>query len=63
MFVAKYAEFFIHGAIDLLPNPLDVKFFRNKLAVDLYVHAKKKEINGYESESEFPGRIGRSGQK
>ncbi|KAM6559180.1 hypothetical protein CsatA_028419 [Cannabis sativa] len=63
LFVAKYAEFFIHGAIDLLPNPLDVKFFRNKLAVDLYVHAKKKEINGYESESEFPGRIGRSGQK
>ncbi|KAM6578224.1 hypothetical protein CsatB_030061 [Cannabis sativa] len=63
LFVAKYAEFFIHSAIDLLPNPLDVKFFRNKLAVDLYVHAKKKEINGYESESEFPVRIGRSGQK
>ncbi|KAM6543923.1 hypothetical protein CsatB_008370 [Cannabis sativa] len=57
LFVAKYADFFIHGCIEKLPNPLDVGFFRRKLAVELYVHAKKKLLNDYDSESEFPGRI------
>ncbi|XP_060960809.1 uncharacterized protein LOC133031342 [Cannabis sativa] len=55
LFVAKYADFFIHGCIDKLPNPLDVGFFRRKLVVELYVHAKKKLLNDYDSESEFPG--------
>ncbi|XP_060972169.1 uncharacterized protein LOC115719225 [Cannabis sativa] len=31
LFVAKYADFFIHGCIEKLPNPLDVGFFRRKL--------------------------------
>ncbi|KAM6556000.1 hypothetical protein CsatB_003019 [Cannabis sativa] len=57
VFIIKYAHFFMHGLIDKIPKKLDVAFTRKKLCVDLFVHAKKKELGGYESTSEHPGRM------
>ncbi|PON81941.1 Ulp1 protease family, C-terminal catalytic domain containing protein [Trema orientale] len=56
VFVFAFAEYFIHGATDKLKD-LCVKDKRNKLCVDLYKHACKKQLEGYESDSEFPGRL------
>ncbi|XP_060967718.1 uncharacterized protein LOC133035660 [Cannabis sativa] len=57
VFIIKYAHFFMHGLIDKIPKKLDIAFTRKKLCVDLFVHAKKKELGGYESTSENPGRM------
>ncbi|XP_060969508.1 uncharacterized protein LOC133036788 [Cannabis sativa] len=57
IFIIKYAHFFMHGLIDKIPKKLDIAFTRKKLCVDLFVHAKKKELGGYESTSEKPGRM------
>ncbi|XP_060969113.1 uncharacterized protein LOC115720246 isoform X2 [Cannabis sativa] len=57
VFIIKYAHFFMHGLIDKIPKKLDIAFTRKKLCVDLFVHAKKKELGGYESTSEHPGRM------
>ncbi|KAM6577044.1 hypothetical protein CsatB_028881 [Cannabis sativa] len=63
VFVIKYAEYFIHGLIDKIPKELDIPFVRKKLCVELFVHAKKKEVSGYESPSEYPGRMEKDGKK
>ncbi|XP_062092485.1 uncharacterized protein LOC133798261 [Humulus lupulus] len=60
IFIIKFAEYFLRGEIKKLPNPMPVDVFRNKICVELYVYAKKKQVEGYLSESEFPGRYERS---
>ena len=56
-FVIKYAEYFIHGKIDEMPNPLDVLKCRNQLAVDLYCYGRKKILDGYDSFDEKKPRL------
>ncbi|XP_062076626.1 uncharacterized protein LOC133808562 [Humulus lupulus] len=57
IFIIKFAEFLMHGLIENIPNPLNVSFQRNKIAVELYVHAKRKKDEGYLSDGEFRGRM------
>uniref|UniRef100_A0A803PLH1 Ubiquitin-like protease family profile domain-containing protein n=1 Tax=Cannabis sativa TaxID=3483 RepID=A0A803PLH1_CANSA len=42
IFIFKYSEYFAHGLIEDIPNPLDVKFVRNKICVELFVHGMAK---------------------
>ncbi|KAM6566043.1 hypothetical protein CsatA_025171 [Cannabis sativa] len=57
VFVIKYAEYFIHEMINNVPKTLNMDFVRKKMCVELFVHAMKKELNGYESGSEFTGKM------
>ena len=59
VFVIKYAEYFVHGKIDEMPNPLDIGKCRNQLAVDLYCYGQKQLLDGYESFSEKKPRFKR----
>ncbi|XP_062119609.1 uncharacterized protein LOC133834124 [Humulus lupulus] len=59
IFVIKYAEFFLHGCIEKLPNPLPVQAFRNKIAVKLYNHGAHKIEKNCGSDSENVGRNNR----
>ncbi|PON35797.1 hypothetical protein TorRG33x02_350710, partial [Trema orientale] len=56
VFIIAYVEYFIHGMIDKLRD-FSVKEKRNKLCVELYAHACKKQMEDYEFESEFSGRL------
>ncbi|XP_060965879.1 uncharacterized protein LOC115712663 isoform X2 [Cannabis sativa] len=56
IFIFKYSEYFAHGLIEDIPNPLDVKFVWNKVCVELFVHGMTKQVNGYISLSEHPRR-------
>ncbi|PON84189.1 Ulp1 protease family, C-terminal catalytic domain containing protein [Trema orientale] len=51
-FIIAYVKYFIHGAVDKL-REFSVKKRQNKLCVELYAHACKKQMEDYESESEF----------
>ncbi|PON98798.1 Ulp1 protease family, C-terminal catalytic domain containing protein [Trema orientale] len=57
VFVIAYAEFFIHDMLDELKKNFQVQNYRNKLSVELYMHLKKKQNEGYESELDFKGRL------
>ena len=59
VFVIKYAEYFIHGKIDEIPNPLNVSICINQLVVDLYCCGRRKILDGYESFSEKKPRLSR----
>ncbi|KAM6567397.1 hypothetical protein CsatA_026525 [Cannabis sativa] len=48
VFVIKYAEYFIHEMINNVPKTLNMDFVRKKMCVELFVHAMKKEFNGYD---------------
>ena len=53
----KFAEYFIHGKIDQIPNPLNISKCCNQLAVDLYCYCRKKMLDGYESFIEKKPRL------
>ncbi|PON58069.1 Ulp1 protease family, C-terminal catalytic domain containing protein [Trema orientale] len=57
VFVIAYAEYFIHGMLDELKKNFQVQNYRNKLSLELYMHGKKKQIKGYESDFDFKGRL------
>ncbi|KAM6546595.1 hypothetical protein CsatB_027331 [Cannabis sativa] len=57
IFVIKYAEYFIHEMINNVPKTLNMDFVRKKMCVELFVHAMKKELNGYESGSAFTRKM------
>ena len=59
VFVIKYAEYFVHGKIDEIPNPLDIRKCRNQLAVDLYCYGRKKLLDEYKSFGEKKPRLKR----
>uniref|UniRef100_A0A803PIB9 Ubiquitin-like protease family profile domain-containing protein n=1 Tax=Cannabis sativa TaxID=3483 RepID=A0A803PIB9_CANSA len=52
IFTIQFAEFFLHKMMGMIPNPLDEEFYRNKLSVELYLHARKKQVGGYFSDLE-----------
>ncbi|PON71467.1 Ulp1 protease family, C-terminal catalytic domain containing protein [Parasponia andersonii] len=55
IFVIAFTEYFIHGTLDELKKNFQVQNYRNKLSVELYMHGRKKQIEGYESELDFKG--------
>ena len=57
VFVIKYAEYFIHGKIDHIPNLLNIAKCQNQIAVYLYVCGHTKNLDGYESFSEKKSRL------
>ncbi|XP_062088522.1 uncharacterized protein LOC133795087 [Humulus lupulus] len=58
VFVIKYADLFIHGKIDDIPKNMTAKIatYRDYLAINLYSHAKKKQIGGYKTEDDAPSK-------
>ena len=57
--VIKYAEYFVHGKIDKMPNPLDIGKCHNQLTMDLYCYGQKKLLDGYGSFREKKSRLKR----
>ena len=51
-----FATYIIHGKRSKWPPEFDIETCRLKLCVELYSYAKKKQDEGYDSESEYPGR-------
>ncbi|KAL6500506.1 hypothetical protein OROHE_025872 [Orobanche hederae] len=56
VFTIGFAEHFIFQKMEDMLTRFSVKAYRKKLCVDLYVHASNKEVCGYESDIEHPGR-------
>ncbi|KAL6502358.1 hypothetical protein OROHE_024636 [Orobanche hederae] len=56
VFTIGFAEYFIWRRMDDLCQRFEVKEYRNKLCVYLFLHGRRKEISGYESDTEFRGR-------
>ncbi|KAL6548038.1 hypothetical protein OROHE_009743 [Orobanche hederae] len=56
VFTIGFAEYFMWRRMDDLCRRFEVKEYRNKLCVYLFLHGRRKEISGYESDTEFRGR-------
>ncbi|KAL6514181.1 hypothetical protein OROHE_019168 [Orobanche hederae] len=56
VFTIGFAEHFIFQKMEDMLTRFSVKAYRKKLCVNLYVHASNKEVCGYESDIEHPGR-------
>ncbi|KAL6579100.1 hypothetical protein OROMI_009316 [Orobanche minor] len=56
VFTIGFAEYFMWRRMDDLCRRFEVKEYRNKLYVYLFLHGRRKEISGYESDTEFRGR-------
>ncbi|KAL6578394.1 hypothetical protein OROMI_010728 [Orobanche minor] len=56
VFTIGFAEHFIFQKMENRLTRFSVKAYRKKLCVNLYVHASNKEVFGYESDIEHPGR-------
>ncbi|KAL6503229.1 hypothetical protein OROHE_023858 [Orobanche hederae] len=56
IFTIGFAEHFIFQKMEDMLTRFSVKAYRKKLCVNLYVHASNKEVCGYESDIEHPGR-------
>ncbi|KAL6564126.1 hypothetical protein OROMI_015579 [Orobanche minor] len=56
VFTIGFAEYFMWRSMDDLCRRFEVKEYRNKLCVYLFLHGRRKEISGYESDTEFRGR-------
>ncbi|KAL6578839.1 hypothetical protein OROMI_009055 [Orobanche minor] len=55
VFTIGFAEYFMWRRMDDFCRRFEVKEYRNKLCVYLFLHGRK-EISGYESDTEFRGR-------
>ncbi|KAL6581334.1 hypothetical protein OROMI_007257 [Orobanche minor] len=58
IFTIGLAEHFIYQKIADMMGQFSVRAYRKKLCVNLFIHARNKEIFGYESDIEHPGRYG-----
>ncbi|KAL6572754.1 hypothetical protein OROMI_013712 [Orobanche minor] len=56
VFTIGFAEYFMWRRMDDFCRRFEVKEYRNKLCVYLFLHGRRKEISGYESDTEFRGR-------
>ena len=57
MFTICFAEHVLHQKFSEIPNPFPIVQYRKKMCVNLYMHARDKQLKGYESDVEKPGRF------
>lgn len=57
MFTICFDEHFLHQQFAEMPNPFPIMQYRKKLCVNLFMHARNKQIGGYDSDTKYLGRF------
>ncbi|KAL2514731.1 Ulp1 protease family [Forsythia ovata] len=53
IYVIKYAEYFINEMLKEMPKTFNIAQIRKYLATELYVYAKKKQVENYDTDNDW----------
>ncbi|KAL2538217.1 Ulp1 protease family [Forsythia ovata] len=53
IYVIKYAEYFINSMLKEMPKTFNIAQIRKYLATELYVYAKKKQVENYDTDNDW----------